>query len=474
MAVPPSYQYLRLQHREEVTHFYAGEGSRKFPITAVFALIGLPVLALLVPCAFRLRLFLFAVTLYLSVIIIRDGRTVVGGNGFIVGLLTPLWVLRITVRTILSKPERDFSRLERNLQRLDRHDSSQLDTGEPVHWQPYPRKRLHRLSWVLGLLFTARGSAWNWRVDTLSSLPVELQYSKPHPRRRIRVFFNTPCHGLFSHVADALMSYMVFDIILFLMRMDPYFWGFLQAVPLAESPFHVFSQQPLILHGTRMLLGWLHTTHGVSLAHAVSVLPMRLIAQVAPGVARFLSPVPCDQPWLYAPLFGPKGPVLDSDFALADFWNGYWHQIFRLDILTCSNVALDYGPAWLRQNRVISRITRIFLSFSLVGVTHACASYTQIGSTEPIRRTLLFFLLQPIGIILHVAFHYCMPFMFRKYWLRRATNLSFILIWFYICSELIFDDYSVGGTWVFEWVPLSLAHFLFSSEDNRCWRWGSI
>ncbi|KAJ5916138.1 hypothetical protein N7504_000153 [Penicillium tannophilum] len=50
--------------------------------------------------------------------------------------------------------------------------------------QGYPEGFLHRLSWVLSLLLSPRGSRWSWRIKTSMSLPEPLlkEMRKEQPR----------------------------------------------------------------------------------------------------------------------------------------------------------------------------------------------------------------------------------------------------------------------------------------------------
>jgi hypothetical protein len=236
------------------------------------------------------------------------------------------------------------------------------------------------------------------------------------------------------------------SLVVFLMKDDPYFWGLLQVRPLPDSPLHVFSQWPLLLRMSRMMLCFAHLKYHLTLEQVVGESFLFIVALAAPVKALTLLPVSFGTPWLFTPLFGSPGVVMDS--GLASFWSSFWHQFYRFDVVTFSTTVLSLFPARVRQHCVARRAIRMLLSFFLVGVIHACASYTQPVPTRPIQGVLFFFLLQPLGIIIQIVLIAALPPWVRKSRIGGAANMVYVFLWFLLTSPLVFDDYSTGGLWL--------------------------
>ncbi|KAJ6009055.1 hypothetical protein N7522_004071 [Penicillium canescens] len=239
MADSRTYHDVLRWREDQITKFYIDHRNHSFSANIVLAFVCLPVLGLMVPGARMLRRAIFAITACLGVHIICNLRIIHVGNGYLIGLMASTWILHIAVLLLLSNPERDFRRLEYTQRSVDHRPVLRLKNNNTIHWQPYPGPLPHRLSWVLGLLFSMRGPTWNWRIDTLRPLPAPLQSSVLHPPR-------SEALGCYIATVDTCASLLllllkklvIFDILVSFTRRDPYFWGILQTQPLPESPIY--------------------------------------------------------------------------------------------------------------------------------------------------------------------------------------------------------------------------------------------
>jgi hypothetical protein len=193
--------------------------------------------------------------------------------------------------------------------------------------------------------------------------------------------------------------------------------------------------------------------------------------------------------WVFPDDFGHYSAVYKH--GLAGFWSTFWHQSFRY---------VFEAPAifWLRRQKIDlnsfqARITRISVSFACSGFMHACMSYTALGDKAPISGSFMFFILQPLGIML------------QYYWLRyfRSTllgkhcpafigyvaNIVYVNAWLYFTAPLFVEDLSTGGWFLFEPVPISIFRGLglggrgegwlaiygrFAGWNNDGWRTGIV
>jgi hypothetical protein len=219
-----------------------------------------------------------------------------------------------------------------------------------------------------------------------------------------------------------------------------------------------------------MLLGFIAFKQLLELQYIVLQLLSWGMERVAPRLGVCFLPTSKDQPWLHAPFFGSSSVVLD--YGLAGCWGSYWHQQYRFDGLMCSEAIISLCPAWVRQNVGVYRFITMVNVFFLVGATHACASYTQIGPTQPFRREFLFFMVQPLGILIQKVLIAAVPDWLRdRSWLARRTNFLYVVLWFFICGRPACDDFASGGFWASIFPPSPLCA-VFSVEGNEEWYWG--
>lgn len=143
--------------------------------------------ALLIPCSCtsytpHLRGLAFLWTAYFGTWMLQTCQTPNFGNGYGIGILVSCYIMRSGTILLLENPERRFRRVEKRRvpqsrvkeQTSQRPGAGTPGTSEDKHlyvFQKYPQNLWHRLSWVISLLFSARGSLWNWRVTTSKPLP---------------------------------------------------------------------------------------------------------------------------------------------------------------------------------------------------------------------------------------------------------------------------------------------------------------
>jgi hypothetical protein len=455
------FSYVDILHwrEDQITKFHADYRDETFSSNVVLAFFCLPVLGLMVSDARMLRLAIFAITAYLGVDIICNTRSIYGGNGWAIGLLASTWILHTAVHLLLTNPERDFQRLEYTQQPVGHRPVLRLNNGDAIQWQPYPDALLHRLSWVVDLLFTLRGSAWNWRIDSLRPLPTVLQASVLHPpRHQTHDLHNSADITFLSLLLLVLKQVVIGDFLFFFAKADPYFWGITEAPPLPESPLYIFCQWPLLIRTCRMLVAWVSLTHFLKIYSTLGHLLRRVVAWAT------FSPVPYHQSWLNTPLYGTLSAALDS--GLAGFWGSYWHQLYRYDTLTFSAAVLSLCPSSIRQHVMARRIIRMLVTFLLVGLAHSCASYTALGPTRPIRAVLIFFMMQSLGIIIQMISLSLVPAWLHRSRLRRVANFFNVFCWFLACAPLLFDDYTSSGLYAIDQLPVTvkLSGMLFPVE----------
>ncbi|EGF98351.1 uncharacterized protein MELLADRAFT_113624 [Melampsora larici-populina 98AG31] len=104
------------------------------------------------------------------------------------------------------------------------------------------------------------------------------------------------------------------------------------------------------------------------------------------------------------PLFGRP---LESD-SLEIFWGKAWHQLLRRPALVCAGIPASQLVRKIGFGKQVQRIVGLFASFFLVGVLHEFAIHSVARPPHPSSHiytqefpsSLIYFLLQPIGIIM--------------------------------------------------------------------------
>lgn len=455
MAVPQTVNRL-FQDRERLASTATGDNYKSSQTMILFVFIVflfLPVFVLAIPRLHKLRPAAFAVTVSLGVTLMHTLRGRFFGQGNAVGLLISTTIIRMGVMLVLRSPVQEFLRLERTQCSVHNREALQLDNGETIYWQAYPSTLFHRLHWVMDLCLTRRGHSWNWSVGHKHLLPKQLQSALLNPSQHSgRVSSRATKVESISIVWVIVKHYSILDLTTFAMKQDPYFWGLPDLPPFPLSPSNLFGRWPLALRLFRVLLGFNGLLNFLSMLHAA----VKLLARMADSVAKsFGICLPSqEQAKICTPLFGPPHAIFE--YGLAGFWGGFWHQLYRFDGQSCSEAVLSCCSTWAYQNAQIRRTITMVTIFFMVGLTHACGSYTQIGASRPLRGPLLFFMLQPVGISIQKLLLATVTPPVRHIWPRQMLNIAYTTLWFLITGPLIADDYFSGAVGVND-VPSLLA-----------------
>jgi hypothetical protein len=305
--------------------------------------------------------------------------------------------------------------------------SSSDQTSEYV-FQRLPSTFLQRLDWTFDLMTNLRQLNWSYRPPHQVPLPP----STPLPTRSA---FLRSTFILF------ILDYLLVDILKVLSLADPYFS--LGPTPLSSSPFPfpAISRRLLCIGGIFFL------------ARMTWVTPTLFAFVLGPRiVGRYADPA------LYPPHFSSLRLIADR--GLAGFWGGTWHQLFRRYFESAGDfLGRILGPGWEKRTGK-GRALRIVTAFTLSGVLHACGSYTTIPPSHPVGEAFLFFAIQPLAIIPHMAIA---DMIRRRGWrdriprpVRQAANAGCALAWLYVTSPLVMQDFSRNGLFLREPAPWSI------------------
>ncbi|KAL1392382.1 membrane bound O-acyl transferase family-domain-containing protein [Phyllosticta capitalensis] len=422
---------------------------------------------------------------------------------FGVGLVAAWSLIWTATLLILNDPQEDFKRIERvegvygnsksngngALHKKD-DDAPQVDAselnghanGSPEHhggyaWQSYPKAPfIERVDWVTDLFCNFRGMGWNWRISTIPPPPPRIQKqlelnsgesSSAATTARIGLDgtrrYDTRGERLRQALFVFVQGYLIIDLLKTIITVDPYFWGVIEAPGPAFLPDFMRSSPVLTkayrltvcLYAMKCSLTWVF-----DMAPIIFVgLGSNLIG--ARGEA-----------WLYPDAFGSFSNVLDK--GLAGWWGGWWHQSFRFAFeAPAKKIISVFG---LSPKSMSAKLINLVSAFTLSGFLHAAGSHTQVGDTHPLSGPFLFFEVQILGII----FQMCLVQFLSKIGIvqktpkavRRLGNFVYVHVWFYFTAPMLCDDFSRGGIWMFEPMPVSPFRALgFGPEGSSWWCW---
>ncbi|KAL8856673.1 MAG: hypothetical protein Q9178_006740 [Gyalolechia marmorata] len=465
------------------------------------------------PIVHYARYPLFALIIYVSVAAMHDCRSPAVTVGYGIGLLNAWTILWSATLIIFTDGRRDYKRIERQ-QRPDgapnveafveniQGETSALDgsttdglkllhpvgelpepepsvTGdivpklespeifaaqEPIPsssqeiyaWQSLPDNILHRLDFILDLVTNFRGLRWTHQRPGTHPPPPHVRetLTNPdtppslHPEQypSYRTLFTT-------NLRSFLLCSLTLDALKSVTSLDPYFLAQGQNAP---SPFPV-------AHSIRLALSLLFTY--TSLLNIFLLAPLVLACTFGPRILG-----PHASTWLYPPFFGPLSSIAEK--GLAGLWGGWWHQLFRY-AFEAAGEFIGGKVLRLSKRSIPGSIARVVVAFLCSGILHACASYTILGNTQPIKGSFLFFALQPVGIMGQRALSiYLKQKGYREAippWMRKTGNVIFVVLWCRITGPLIADEFAAGGIWMYEPLPVSL---IKGVKGEGWWRWG--
>lgn len=266
------------------------------------------------------------------------------------------------------------------------------------------------------------------------------------------------------HLIRFVCGYFGLDILTCIMIADPHFYGYINC----QAPSALQLLPHWLLHISRLLLG---AAGVVCTIHCFgSAWALLQVGILGPG---FLSVN--GEPCMYPPLFGSPAAVLEH--GLKGFWSHTWHQIFRAHFSSIGDkVASSFFPHNDSPSmRKLRAAIRLFIVFFISGMLHACASYTLLGSSNPMA-SFLCFAVQPVGIVLQAGLsgvmHSFGPHMAQQTSICHLTNATYCVGWLMLTCAPLADDFSQGGTWMLEPVPVSFTRgFGLSSQDDRWLPW---
>lgn len=448
-----------------------------------------------VPYIRQIRLLAYLWTVGMGCWILQNCRSPYVSNGFWLGLMIGSHCCRWASLLIFRDVETDFLRLERRFvsvqmtadnsdasvnvrpkkEHNEKEQSRELESNlkparqtekEVFQWQGYPRNFWHRVSWLLCLAFSHRGSAWNWRSKSCPPLPKPLSEQlakRPDVPLDSRDVPSQPASPL-SVLAVLCKAYLRFHLFKFVAMGDPYFWGEIDSdMPLPGTSF-ALPASSILVRGYRTFLCTFAIHAAMTFVHAAVCFNLTLLAHILPKTSNLLLRQPADQAWIYPSLFGPFSAVFDR--GVAGIWGTWWHQYFRFDFVSCSQWIMQFLPRRVVKSRVAHGLVQTVIGFAVSALDHGLGSYTVIADTRPLRGTALFYATQAAGVIVQglwstfVAWR--IPF-YRRIPPRLLgwANVVFALVYFHFTAPLMFDDYARGGTWLTELGPFGI-------------RWGAL
>ncbi|KAL4942629.1 hypothetical protein BDV06DRAFT_235306 [Aspergillus oleicola] len=446
----------------------------------------LPICALLIPShrgAWIFRQILYAVTVGLSVEIIHYRRVLLGANGYMVGLMMVWWIVWVSTLLFFHDAEREFRRIERvratkpkdaagqqnGLTSSREHNAEDIVRDEEtLVWQPYPRSIGHRLGWTIALFLNMRGPDFSFRLSSLDPLPAHLG-SKHHPADGKPICPQATTR-IWTAIKRFVFAYLVIDVLKLILIWDPYFFGSLSAQP--PFPLNQLSAIPGLIRFYRTLVSGTGVYFALLFVTALNPIFFLGLSTAFPNACRKITATPLDAPWLYADQFGSFSVILDE--GLAGAWGKWWHQIFRFGFVSTAKWIISFLPQSISSKRSVRRLIMTFVAFGISGLIHGAGSYTQIGDTHPISGPFTFFALQAVGVFIQETWCRMVVGWLNRLgvplprWLRRLSNLLFVLVWLSFSGKRIADDFALGGLWLTEPLPFSPLRGVMGRGWN-CW-----
>lgn len=495
-STPTSHHEVLAQFRQRLEEL--SRSGQAVPFVYPYNALGpnLLICYLLIPptgsrLVYYVRFPLFALIIYLSVSAITTCRSSMVTVGYGIGLLNAWAILWSATLIIFNDARSDFKRIEKVAR--DEHESldediqptstgaqkdidqsarsrqkgyengkakslmeeqSQSKNPSKAVWQPLPSDRYHRIDWVFDLVSNFRGTRWSYQIPALPPPPSDIHHSladpslpEPHPKSHL-----TRIDLLQRDLPNFILCIIALDVIKTLTLQDPYFWSLPPSTP---SPYPYPTVSRLVIS-----LLFVYT----------SLLTIFLLAPLIFGV--LLGPAWIGQhawPWLYPSYFGPPSQIWQK--GIAGLWGGWWHQLFRYAFEQAGESA-GRVVGWEKKTQR-GMMLRVLVAFACSGFLHACASYSTLGNTRPIRGSFTFFMVQPLGILGQRAVTGWM----RKSGLREKIpvrvreigNLIVVIGWCYLTGPNIADDFAATGIWLYEPFPVSILRGL---RGEGWWRWG--
>ncbi|AEO53531.1 hypothetical protein MYCTH_2294996 [Thermothelomyces thermophilus ATCC 42464] len=492
------------------------------------------------PWLYHMRWLVAAAVIYLNVRLLQTTSAINEAVAYATGLLAAWGTINALRLLIFTRPQWDAARVERRPRRPGvglkegmEKQTAMVSPDESVgtslahseyFWQPFPAtgSLLARLGWTADLITAFRGAGWNCSISSiphppfppkkaLEGEPVRLDLV-PLASRTGTARSSTYASFLRSRLLEFSLSYLTIDLLTTTIRRDPYFVlgpdYRLHSYPLpafySRLPFPQLTISFLLrsLPALAGIIAGLHLYY--SFLQLTIVFPLRSLF----GVRAEL--------WQHPSLFGGFVPsVLDR--GLAGFWGGWWHQTFRAGFVAPARWLLrqhgrvhhhhhhhhhhhrhhNQSHTSIRENKTARMLLKSFLAFTLSGLVHSAGGHTSVPETTRFWTPIVFFVLQPVGIILQAAAAslakrlassvlarseataaagHGAPKKRIPRWLCRTANLLFTTLWLHLTAWGLIDDMSRAGVWLFEPVPVSPFRMMgFGAPGNTdWWRWDGV
>ena len=330
------------------------------------------------------------------------------------------------------------------------------DSLQTYVWQSLPQNFAHRFDFVHDLVTNFR--ALRWTHQTPGTLPPphhirDVLTDPAPPPPTLPYEYPTYRSLLISNLRSFILCSFTIDVLKYVTSLDPYF---LAQGPGSPSPFPAPRTARTIIS-----LLFVYT----SLLNIFLLAPLVLACALGPRVLG-----PHASTWLYPSYFGPLSRI--SQKGLAGLWGGWWHQLFRY-AFEATGEFIAGKCLGLPKKSFLGSSIRVAVAFLCSGALHACASYTTLGPTQPLRGSFLFFAVQPVGIIGQRAFSiWLKKERYREVlppWMRGVGNVLVVLVWCWVTGPWVADDFAASGIWLYEPLPVSLIR---GWKGEGWWRWG--
>lgn len=221
-------------------------------------------------------------------------------------------------------------------------DSSIHTHAVEYYWQSYPTDSFRdRVLWTADLLLNFRGPGWNWAIHSLPSMPPHVLHdlglpitpSSKNGISKTGLQRATSKSQIYSDIVPhALLNWAVFHFCCFMLVTDPYFM--LGATSTAPPPLHLALIPSFVLICLRRALLGLVILASLELNNSFLLLNPIL----GPKYLGLHGEI-----WYYHTAFGSFHNI--TNYGLAGFWGGFWHQSFREAFTAPSDYLVRKG--WL-------------------------------------------------------------------------------------------------------------------------------
>ena len=396
------------------------------------------------------RFFVVSIIMAHSLFLIRWSRSIGLASGVVIGI-AGVWSILITCNMLLiHNPRTSFRRMILSSPHPKDHvlDNQINGAGQQgIERQSMPTETLPKIFWALDLLGSLRLLHWSHNASTVQ------------PTQSIAII--TSDQSQYSSAKTCTIRlclvYLAIDVLKEIVAVDPYFWGSTSAA----LPEQIQSMLPLpgLGHAFRMIIALVLIYLAIALVTTTGQIVF--IHILGPRVAGTWGQV-----WAYQPQNGHVMSIYTK--GLRGFWGEYWHQMFRQTLTSIATFLVQLLR--LPNTGLSASCVRLFVPFILSGLIHAGGSFTMCGETQPSCQ-FLFFLIQPLGIILQLLCNRIIENAIAKdktrYHVLGISNVAFAMCWFLLTFPLLADDFAHGGLWLSEPFPISLMQVLGVGSKER-------